>query len=92
VPVADAGVSRSYASEAERCCMVPGQNECLGRDVERSSEEHEMAPLRIFLADDHEIVRYGLRSLLESQAGWTVVGEAADGKAAIDGYSPPSPT
>ena len=44
-----------------------------------------MAPLRLFLADDHEIVRYGLRSLLESQAGWTVVGEAGDGKAAIEG-------
>ncbi len=44
-----------------------------------------MAPLRLFLADDHEIVRYGLRSLLETQAGWTVVGEAADGKATIEG-------
>jgi len=44
-----------------------------------------MAPLRLFLADDHEIVRYGLRSLLESQCGWTVVGEAADGQAAIEG-------
>jgi DNA-binding NarL/FixJ family response regulator len=44
-----------------------------------------MAPLRLFLADDHEIVRYGLRSLLESQAGWTVVGEAGDGKGAIEG-------
>ena len=44
-----------------------------------------MAPLRLFLADDHEIVRYGLRSLLESQAGWIVVGEAGDGKAAVEG-------
>jgi DNA-binding NarL/FixJ family response regulator len=44
-----------------------------------------MAPLRLFLADDHEIVRYGLRSLLETQPGWTVVGEAADGDAAIEG-------
>ena len=44
-----------------------------------------MAPLRLFLADDHEIVRYGLRSLLEAQPGWTVVGEAADGQATIEG-------
>ncbi len=44
-----------------------------------------MAPLRLFLADDHEIVRYGLRSLLETQPGWGVVGEAADGQAAIEG-------
>jgi DNA-binding NarL/FixJ family response regulator len=34
-----------------------------------------MVPIRLFLADDHEIVRYGLRTLLESQPGWTVVGE-----------------
>ena len=44
-----------------------------------------MAPLRIFLADDHEIVRYGLRTLLEIQGEWMIVGEAADGAAAIEG-------
>jgi DNA-binding NarL/FixJ family response regulator len=44
-----------------------------------------MMPLRLFLADDHEIVRYGLRTLLESQFGWVVVGEAADGKQAVEG-------
>jgi DNA-binding NarL/FixJ family response regulator len=43
-----------------------------------------MVPLRLFLADDHEIVRFGLRNLLESQFGWSVVGEAANGKDAID--------
>src|ERR1700731_3965887 len=43
-----------------------------------------MVPLRLFLADDHEIVRYGLRNLLESQFGWSVVGEAADGKEAVE--------
>jgi|SRR5579864_1826021 len=43
-----------------------------------------MVPLRIFLADDHEIVRFGLRNLLESQFGWSVVGEAADGKNAVE--------
>lgn len=39
--------------------------------------------LRIFLADDHEIVRLGLRNLLERQPGWMVVGEAGDGKEAV---------
>src|SRR2546430_3656012 len=43
-----------------------------------------MLSLRLFLADDHEIVRYGLRNLLESQFGWTVVGEAADGREAVE--------
>jgi DNA-binding NarL/FixJ family response regulator len=43
-----------------------------------------MVPLRLFLADDHEIVRFGLRNLLESQFGWSVVGEASDGKEAVE--------
>jgi DNA-binding NarL/FixJ family response regulator len=40
-------------------------------------------PIRILLADDHTVVRKGLRLLLESQPGLTVVAEAADGRAAI---------
>jgi len=38
---------------------------------------------RILIADDHEVVRSGLRSILETQSGWDVVAEAADGKEAI---------
>lgn len=38
---------------------------------------------RILIADDHEVVRSGLRSILEAQPNWEVVGEAADGKEAI---------
>jgi len=38
-----------------------------------------MPNFRILIADDHEIVRQGLRSLLESHSGWEVCGEAADG-------------
>jgi len=39
--------------------------------------------LRILIADDHEIVRSGLRRILEAQANWEVVAEASDGKDAI---------
>ena len=39
--------------------------------------------MRVLLADDHGIVRRGLRSLLESDAGLTVVAEAADGLEAL---------
>jgi len=39
---------------------------------------------RILIADDHDVVRSGVRAILEAQEGWTVVGEAADGKEAID--------
>ena len=39
--------------------------------------------LRILLADDHEVLRRGLRWTLEQQPGWTVCGEAADGREAV---------
>lgn len=38
-----------------------------------------MPNLRVLIADDHEIVRQGLRSLVESHPGWEVCGEAVDG-------------
>ena len=41
-------------------------------------------PIRILLADDHTVMRRGLRLLLESQADFRVVAEAADGRQAID--------
>ena len=40
-------------------------------------------PTRIVIADDHALFRDGLRMLLESEQGWTVVGEAADGEQAV---------
>lgn len=40
--------------------------------------------LRILIADDQEIVRKGVRAVIESQAGWEVCGEAADGQTALD--------
>jgi DNA-binding NarL/FixJ family response regulator len=39
--------------------------------------------MRIFLADDHALVRAGIRSLLEGQPGVEVVGEAGDGQTAL---------
>ena len=43
----------------------------------------ELHMIRILIADDHEIVRSGLRSILDAQPNWEVVAEAADGKQAI---------
>ncbi len=42
------------------------------------------APIRVLLAEDHTIVREGLRALLLAQQGIEVVGEAADGRIAIE--------
>ena len=39
--------------------------------------------VRILLADDHDVVRHGLRHLLESEKGWEVCGEARDGREAV---------
>ncbi len=39
--------------------------------------------IKVFLADDHAVVRDGLRYILEAQAGITVVGEAANGLDAV---------
>ena len=41
-------------------------------------------PIRIVLADDHTVIRKGLRLLLESQPGFKVVAEAADGREAVE--------
>ena len=42
-----------------------------------------MKKLRILLADDHEVIRHGVRGLIEKEAGWEVCGEAVDGRKAV---------
>jgi DNA-binding NarL/FixJ family response regulator len=43
-----------------------------------------MIPLSILIADDHAVVRAGLRTLLESSTQWHVCAEAADGRDAVE--------
>lgn len=43
-----------------------------------------MKSIRILLADDHTVMRRGLRLLLESQPDFSVVAEAADGRQAVE--------
>ena len=43
-----------------------------------------MGGLRILVVDDHDVVRQGLRALLENHSGWEVCGEAATGPEALD--------
>jgi DNA-binding NarL/FixJ family response regulator len=42
-----------------------------------------MKTLRILIADDHDLMRRGLRSLLEAQPGWTICAEAHTGREAV---------
>ncbi len=45
----------------------------------RPTPQHPLKTVRVLIADDHAIVREGLRALVEAQPGIAVVGEAADG-------------
>ena len=42
-----------------------------------------MATVRILLADDHALLREGLRKIIEGHQGWEVIAEAADGREAV---------
>jgi two-component system response regulator NreC len=61
-----------------------------GPDPSREGADDDMS-LRIVLADDHPIVRAGIRMLLEAEPGWEVVAESADADAAarqVRGHKP----
>ena len=47
------------------------------------SGEAARAPIAVFLLDDHEIVRRGVRDLLEAEADITVIGEAGTASSAL---------
>src|SRR6202166_2964064 len=40
-------------------------------------------PLRILIADDHQLFRDGVRALFQSHAGWEICGEARTGREAV---------
>lgn len=46
-------------------------------------EQKALTPIRLILVDDHEMVRAGLRALLEHQQGIELVGEAPNGRSAV---------
>jgi DNA-binding NarL/FixJ family response regulator len=49
----------------------------------RPAQQTGAARLRVLLAEDHEMVREGLKALVNAQPDMEVVGEAADGRAAV---------
>jgi DNA-binding NarL/FixJ family response regulator len=46
-------------------------------------QENEM-PVKILIADDHEVVRQGIRTILKARPEWEVVGEAVNGNDAVE--------
>src|SRR6516162_5732751 len=49
-----------------------------------SFPEDSTSTIRILIADDHEVMRLGIRNLLEIRTAWTVCAEASDGKEAVE--------
>jgi NarL family two-component system response regulator LiaR len=43
-----------------------------------------MEPIKLMLVDDHDVVRTGLRSFLETQSGFEVIAEAKNGLQALE--------
>ncbi|HZZ16319.1 MAG TPA: response regulator transcription factor, partial [Candidatus Sulfotelmatobacter sp.] len=75
----EAGTSRNYLVYE----VFPGGKAAgLRRAVPK--EWGSVGALRILVADDHEVARQGIRSLLESHAGWEVCAEAKDGREAVE--------
>ncbi|HMQ33765.1 MAG TPA: response regulator transcription factor [Chloroflexaceae bacterium] len=50
-----------------------------------------MDPIRVLLADDHSVVRAGLKALIETQPDMVVVGEASDGREVLDQLTQATP-
>lgn len=58
------------------------RNQAAGR-ADRSALRRDLGPRRVVVVDDHELLRDGTRRILDEANGFTVVGEAADGKSAL---------
>jgi PAS domain S-box-containing protein len=70
---------------AEAEIPVPDDTESSVHDTTRDSDSvsRSDARRRILIADDHEVMRRGVRGLLESHNEWAVCGEAFEGKEAV---------
>jgi DNA-binding NarL/FixJ family response regulator len=77
-------LEQGYSAEREQALVMPLQTQSRDPSVRVIPHDREggrtLPELRILIADDHELMRRGVRSLLEAESGWKVVGEASDGQ------------
>lgn len=73
-------------SASDRCGVDSGAKTRMTRGV-----MSEPTAIRVFVVDDHEMVRRGLISLFEGEAGFDVVGEAAGARSAVARIQATSP-
>jgi DNA-binding NarL/FixJ family response regulator len=71
--------------------LAEGFREFFGRfdgsifeDIVKEAKIPSPPTIRVLLADDHQVVRRGLRAAVESMPGWSVCGEAATGREAVE--------
>ena len=48
------------------------------------AKERDAVPVRLLIADDHALVRSGLRSILKREPGFEIIGEAGNGREAVE--------
>ena len=73
------GISESVAT-----ALVRWREDDDGEDAPPGREEAPMRPITVVIADDQRLLRTGFRVILDAEPDVTVVGEAADGYAAVD--------
>ena len=65
--------------------MVPAEASSSAKPLtEPSLRNRDASPKRILIADDHEMLRQGLRTILRAETDWEVCGEAVDGQDAVE--------
>lgn len=77
VPLSSLHVANELESEAAMAALASGVE---GQSPDKPSRSRKK---RILIADDHEIVRRGVRTLLQNEKDWEICGEAIDGNEAL---------
>ena len=70
--------------DRDEVAHLPQLDEVHGRSITGAIGSASMEPITIVIADDHALVRSGLRQLLEAEGDMTVVGEAGNADAALE--------